>query len=135
MLATLRGIVADGLLTDPRGFRAINDEDYRAWILRHGASAEAADSTLVRGLYDLVFAHRDGDPDVASFGAGWGVFLSGKTFFDYKGSIFWKMTAGMGDVVFAPLLPGAAPARRRVLLPPPRRSAARVPPTGGRSPP
>ena len=103
VLATLRGIVADGLLTDPRGFRAINDEDYRAWILRHGASAEAADSTLVRGLYDLVFAHRDGDPAVASFGAGWEVFLSGKTFFDYKGSIFWKMTAGMGDVVFAPL--------------------------------
>jgi uncharacterized protein with NAD-binding domain and iron-sulfur cluster len=24
-------------------------------------------------------------------------------FFEYKGAIFWKMTAGMGDVVFAPL--------------------------------
>jgi uncharacterized protein with NAD-binding domain and iron-sulfur cluster len=24
-------------------------------------------------------------------------------FLDYKGSLFWKMTAGMGDVVFAPL--------------------------------
>ncbi|MGI9053152.1 MAG: FAD-dependent oxidoreductase, partial [Ilumatobacteraceae bacterium] len=103
VLATMRGIVADGLLTDPRGFRKINDEDYRAWIRRHGASAEAVDSTLVRGLYDLVFAHIDGDPHRSSFGAGWGVFLSGKTFFDYKGSIFWKMTAGMGDVVFAPL--------------------------------
>ena len=32
-----------------------------------------------------------------------GLFLSGKMFFDYKGAIFWKMTAGMGDVVFAPL--------------------------------
>jgi uncharacterized protein with NAD-binding domain and iron-sulfur cluster len=101
--ATLRGILADGLLADPRGFRAIDGEDYRAWIKRHGASAEAVDSTLVRGLYDLVFAHQDGEPDRTSFGAGWGVFLSGKTFFDYKGAIFWKMTAGMGDVVFAPL--------------------------------
>lgn len=101
--ATMRGIVADGLLTDPRGFRKINDEDYRAWIGRHGASPEALTSTLVQGLYDLVFAHQDADPDQASFAAGWGVFLSGKTFFDYKGAIFWKMTAGMGDVVFAPL--------------------------------
>lgn len=103
VLATLRGIVADGLLTDPRGFRKIDDDDYRAWIRRHGATPEAVESTLVRGLYDLVFAHQDGDPARSSFGAGWGVFLSGKTFFDYKGSIFWKMTAGMGDVVFAPL--------------------------------
>jgi uncharacterized protein with NAD-binding domain and iron-sulfur cluster len=101
--ATLRGIVADGLLTDPRGFRKIDGEDYRAWIGRHGATPDTLDSTLVRGLYDLVFAHQDADPRRGSFGAGWGVFLSGKTFFDYKGAIFWKMTAGMGDVVFAPL--------------------------------
>jgi uncharacterized protein with NAD-binding domain and iron-sulfur cluster len=101
--ATVRGIVADGLLTDPRGFRKINGEDYRAWIGRHGAAPEALDSTLVRGLYDLVFAQEDADPERASFGAGWGVFLSNKTFFDDKGEIFWKMTAGMGDVVFAPL--------------------------------
>lgn len=103
VLATLRGIVADGLLVHPDGFRAINDEDYAAWIERHGASKEAVASTLVRGLYDLVFAHEDGDPGRAGFCAGWGAFLSMKTFFDYKGSIFWKMTAGMGDVVMAPL--------------------------------
>ncbi len=101
--ATLRGIVADNLLGDPRGFRAIDGEDYRDWIRRHGAAPEAVASTLVSGLYDLVFAHQDGDPARTSFGAGWGVFLSGKTFFDYKGAIFWKMTAGMGDIVFAPL--------------------------------
>ena len=103
VVATLRGVVADGVLTDPKGFRRLNDEDYRDWILRHGGAPEAARSTLVTGLYDLVFAHQDADPERASFGAGWGVFLSGKTFFDYKGSIFWKMRAGMGDVVFAPL--------------------------------
>ena len=31
------------------------------------------------------------------------VFMTSKMFFEYKGAIFWKMTAGMGDVVFAPL--------------------------------
>ena len=31
------------------------------------------------------------------------MLFGGKTLFDYQGSIFWKMTAGMGDIVFAPL--------------------------------
>lgn len=103
VLAQVRGIVVDGLLDDPAGFTRLNDEDYRDWIVRHGAHPAAADSTLISGLYDLVFGFADADPDRPGFGAGLGVFLSGKTFFDYKGSIFWKMQAGMGDVVFAPL--------------------------------
>ncbi len=68
-----------------------------------GRPDEAVDSTLVRGLYDLVFGYENGDIERPGFGAGLGVFLSGKTFFDYKGAIFWKMQAGMGDIVFAPL--------------------------------
>ena len=31
------------------------------------------------------------------------MFLTTKMFFEYRGAIFWKMAAGMGDVVFAPL--------------------------------
>ena len=31
------------------------------------------------------------------------VFLIGQVLFEYKGALFWKMTAGMGDVVIAPL--------------------------------
>src|SRR5262249_14435415 len=84
-------------------FRRLNDEDYREWIVKHGADPVAARSTLIDGLYDLVFGFADGDHERPGFGAGLGVFLSGKTFFDYKGAIFWKMQAGMGDVVFAPL--------------------------------
>jgi uncharacterized protein with NAD-binding domain and iron-sulfur cluster len=102
VLAQVRGIVAEGLLDDPAGFARLNDEDYRDWIVRHGADPVAADSSLITGLYDLVFGFAAADPDRPGFGAGLGVFLSGKTFFDYKGSIFWKMQAGMGDVVFAP---------------------------------
>ena len=98
-----RGILADGLLVDPRGFSAINGEEYRDWLRRHGAADETFDSPLVDGVYDLVFGYRDGDPALPRFAAGTGLFLSAKIFFDYKGSIFWKMQAGMGDVVFAPL--------------------------------
>jgi uncharacterized protein with NAD-binding domain and iron-sulfur cluster len=103
MAAVIRGLVADGLLVDPRGFAAINDEDFGDWIVRHGADPAVLDFALVRGLYDLVFGYRDGDPDQPAFAAGLAVFLTGKTLFEYRGSIFWKMTAGMGDVVFAPL--------------------------------
>lgn len=103
VMTTTRGILADGLLLDPRGFTAINDQDYRNWIRRHGASEETVDSALVRGMYDLTFANHHGDPARPRFAAGTGLFLSGKLFFDYRGSIFWKMTAGMGDVLFAPM--------------------------------
>ena len=103
MRATLRGIVADNLLGRPEGFVAIDDQDYREWISRHGASPESLESPLVRGVYDFAFAYQDGDDDRPGFAAGTGVLLSTKLFFDYRGAIFWKMMAGMGDAVFAPL--------------------------------
>lgn len=103
LTATTRGIIDDNLLTDPRGFRAINDEDYFAWILRHGAHPEVSDFPLVRGLYDMVFGYEDGDYERPAFAAGLAVLLTGIALFQYKGAFFWKMTAGMGDVVIAPL--------------------------------
>ncbi len=102
-VAALRGIVADGLLTDPRGLGAINDEEYLSWIQRHGGPSDLGDFSVVRSLYDMVFGFVDGDTTRPALSAGTAVLFGGKTLFDYKGSVFWKMTAGMGDVVFAPL--------------------------------
>jgi uncharacterized protein with NAD-binding domain and iron-sulfur cluster len=101
--AVVRGILADALVTDPRGFRAINDEDFGAWILRHGGHPDVLEYPLIRGVYDLVFGYEEGDPDRPAFAAGLMIFLIGLVLFEYKGAIFWKMTAGMGDVVIAPL--------------------------------
>ena len=101
--AVVRGMFADGLLTHPDGFRAANDEDFVEWVVRHGASPTVADLAIMRGLYDLVFGYEDADPKRPRFAAGLAAFLSGKMLFDFKGAIFWKMAAGMGDVVFAPL--------------------------------
>jgi uncharacterized protein with NAD-binding domain and iron-sulfur cluster len=103
LTATARGLIVDNLVTDPRGFRAINDEDYGAWILRHGAHPDVLDFPLVRGLYDMVFGYEDGDHERPAFAAGLAVLLTGIALFGYKGAFFWKMTAGMGDVVIAPL--------------------------------
>ena len=101
--ATARGLIAEGLVADPRGFRALNDEDFGEWIIRHRAHPSVNEFPLVRAMYDMVFGYADGDPARPAFGAGVAVYLTGLVLFGYKGAFFWKMTAGMGDVVIAPL--------------------------------
>jgi uncharacterized protein with NAD-binding domain and iron-sulfur cluster len=103
MTAVVRGMLADGLVTDQRGFRALNDEDFLDWISRHGAPPEVAEFAFIRGLYDLVFAEGGASRARRGVSAGVAVFLTTKMFFEYRGAIFWKMAAGMGDIVFAPL--------------------------------
>ena len=101
-LATLRGIVRFGLLTDPRGFDAVDDYDSREWLLLCGASESAVNSGWVRALYDLGFSYEDGDVERPSISAGQALRGTLRAFFTYRGSFFWRMCAGMGDVVFAP---------------------------------
>ena len=103
MTAVVRGMLADGLFSDRRSFRDLNDEDFLDWIFRHGAPPEVADFAFIRGLYDLVFADAGPGRSRRGVSAGVAVFLTTKMFFEYRGAIFWKMAAGMGDVVFAPL--------------------------------
>ena len=81
----------------------LDDEDLREWLGRHGASEETlARSPVLRGLYDLTFAYRDGDKRRPSLAAGKGL-QSLLMMINYEGSFMWRMRAGMGDVVFAPL--------------------------------
>ena len=103
VLAVLRGSVRFGLALDPRGFDAINDYDWREWLRLNGASQEAVDSAFLRGIYSLVFAFDDGDARRPSLAAGVALRGAMRMFFTYRGSLFWRMTAGMGDVMFAPL--------------------------------
>jgi uncharacterized protein with NAD-binding domain and iron-sulfur cluster len=102
VLATLRGSIRFGLATHPRGFEAIDDYDSRDWLRMNGASERALNSTFLRGLYDLAFAYEDGDPGRPGNAAGQGLRGLFRMFFNYRGSLFWKMQAGMGDIVFAP---------------------------------
>jgi uncharacterized protein with NAD-binding domain and iron-sulfur cluster len=103
VLTITRGVMADGLITDPRGFRAINDEDYGAWVIRHGAHPDVLEFPVLRAMYNMVFGYENGQLERPTFAAGVGMLLVGLMFFTYKGAIFWKMTAGMGDVVMAPM--------------------------------
>jgi uncharacterized protein with NAD-binding domain and iron-sulfur cluster len=96
------GMFEDHVLT--RGFDAINDIDFQAWLAKHGANPNVTvDSAPVRGFYDLVFAFEDGDTSRPNIEAG--TMLRGMMLvaFAYEGAIMWKMQAGMGDTVFTPL--------------------------------
>lgn len=103
LTSTARGLIADRLITDPLGFRAINDEEYGDWIVRHGAHRDVLHFPLIRGMYDMVFGYEEGDCNRPAFAAGLAVMFTGIALFQYKGAFFWKMTAGMGEIVIAPL--------------------------------
>ncbi|HSQ01224.1 MAG TPA: NAD(P)-binding protein [Candidatus Dormibacteraeota bacterium] len=102
-LATLRGIVRFRLATDPRGFDAIDDYDCREFLRLNGASELSLASGYLRGLYDLGFSYQDGNPETPRIAAGQALRSMVRAFFTYRGSFFWRMNAGMGDIVFAPL--------------------------------
>lgn len=99
---TVLGMAVDGLLSG-RSYARIDHRDFREWLASHGAAPETLTSPIVRGMYDLVFAYEDGDKTRPRFAAGLGLQLAARMLFDFKGSIFWRMQAGMGEVVFAPL--------------------------------
>lgn len=99
-LTILLGIVRDGLLT--RGFDVINHLDFADWLRRHGASELTATAAPICVGYDLVFAYEGGDTTRPRLAAG--VALHGLLRINhYRGAVMWKMRAGMGDAVFAPL--------------------------------
>jgi uncharacterized protein with NAD-binding domain and iron-sulfur cluster len=102
-LATMRGMLRFGLLTDPRGFDAIDDYDCREWLLLNGATHASVDSGYLRGLYDLGFSYENADPARPRIAASQALRSMLRAFFTYRGAFFWRMQAGMGDVVFAPL--------------------------------
>ena len=102
-MASMRGILRFGLISDPRGFDAINDYDFREWLRINGASDQSLESPFIRGAYDLVFAYEDGDYQRPRHGAGVALRGALRMLFSSRGAIFWKMHAGMGDTVFAPM--------------------------------
>ncbi len=103
ILAVLRGSIRYGLMTHPDGFDAINGYDWREWLRSNGASEYSLQSGFMRGIYNLVFAFEDGDITRPRLAAGVALRGAMRMFFTYRGSLFWRMSAGMGDVVFAPL--------------------------------
>jgi uncharacterized protein with NAD-binding domain and iron-sulfur cluster len=101
-IAIMVGIVRFDLLNDPRGFDAIDDYECLEWLRLNGASERSLSSPIIHGLYDLPFGYEGGDYARPRIAAGQAIRGALRMFFTYRGSLFWKMKAGMGDVVLAP---------------------------------
>ena len=103
LLAILRGLLHERVAGE-EDFEQLDKVEFRTWLQLHGALAESTQSSLVRTLaYDLPFAYEEGDANLGSCGAGTALRTLFRAFFTYRGAIMWKLNAGMGDVVFAPL--------------------------------
>ncbi len=100
--ASMRGILFDGVIT--HGFNHIDNVEISEWLASHGASETAVNSALIRAVYDYAFGFSKGITDDAHKAIGAGTFLHGtmRLAFTYKGAIFYKMRAGMGDTIFTP---------------------------------
>lgn len=102
VVAMVVGSFRFGLLTDPRGFDAIDDYDIREWLRLNGASERSLQSAFVRGSYDLAMAYEDGEAHRPRLSAAVALRCTFRMFFSYRGALYWRLRAGMGDIVFAP---------------------------------
>lgn len=104
VMTIMVGLWRDRVYFSRDGLDAIDHIDYRDWLRKHGATRGAVDSPLITGIYDLVFGYADGRHDRPSLSAGQAIRGAVRMFFTYRGSMFWRLNAGMGDVVFAPMV-------------------------------
>jgi uncharacterized protein with NAD-binding domain and iron-sulfur cluster len=94
---TLIGVLRDGILGPSADPEELDEIEYSHWMRKHGASELTVSSGLIRGFYHLAFC------EGAGAGAGLAVLGMLRMFTCYRGAIFYKMRAGMGETVFAPL--------------------------------
>jgi uncharacterized protein with NAD-binding domain and iron-sulfur cluster len=103
LLAAVRGLVDDGVLITG-DYTLIDDSELRAWLVLHGASEESVSCGFLKSIvYDLAFAYRGGNPDRPACSAATGAYGLLRVLLTYRGAIMWKMNAGMGEIVFAPI--------------------------------
>ncbi len=102
-LAIVRGILKHRVLR--LGFDCIDDYDFRDWLKKHGASPAVRDSPILHSLYASVFAYQPDGKNKARprLSAAVALRVLWRTFFDFRGGFVWKMQAGMGETVIAPL--------------------------------
>jgi uncharacterized protein with NAD-binding domain and iron-sulfur cluster len=100
-LAILRGILVDDVID--KGFGSIDHLEFKDWLRRHHATPESVDSAIIDSIYDGNFSFVGGDRAKPNFAAGVALHCYLRIFLDYKGAFLYKMQAGMGDVVIAPL--------------------------------
>ena len=97
--AVVRGVIADGVIW--HGTKVIDDREFMDWLKSHGC--HYTDSAVIRSGYDACFAYLGGNPARPQMSAAVGLHGVLRLWFTYRGSLYWPMTAGMAEVIFAPM--------------------------------
>lgn len=101
-ITSIKGIIEDDVYH--KGFAYLNQWDFREWLTIHGANVKyTVNSAPIRGFYDLVFGYENGDFSKPNLEAGVSMLAMIRIGLCYHGGVMWKMQAGMGDVIFAPI--------------------------------
>lgn len=96
--ATIQGVIKDKLIT--KGLDVINHLDFREWISNYCHTPEmTAWSAPIQAMYSLIFCGKNH----YSFEAGTCLRCIFRVALNYKGAFYYRMQAGMGDVVFTPI--------------------------------
>ncbi len=98
--AGLLCILEEGVLRE--GFGVLDQYEFCEVLRKYGIWEETIESPLVASLYDYVFGFAGGDrakPVLSACSAFEGALRLVVT---YKGSLFYKMAAGAGEIIFTP---------------------------------
>lgn len=96
--ATIQGVIKEKLIT--KGLDVINHLDFREWISGYCTTPElTAWSAPIQAMYSLIFCGENH----YTFEAGTCLRCIFRVALNYKGAFYFRMQAGMGDVVFTPI--------------------------------
>jgi uncharacterized protein with NAD-binding domain and iron-sulfur cluster len=98
-LTLAAGLVREDLLHPDVDWHALDGEDYRVWLRRHGAEDETVRSAPLLTLAAAAFS----DPVNAGAGAGTTLRLTLRLLLTYKQAVVFRLGAGMGETAIAPL--------------------------------
>jgi uncharacterized protein with NAD-binding domain and iron-sulfur cluster len=102
LLALLRGTAADEVLS-PGGFARIDEYDFADWLVKHGLREEHRSCPFVQFIYFAAFSYKDGLSRKKLMSAGTAYMCILRIASGPKGATYFRMQAGMGDVIIAPI--------------------------------
>jgi uncharacterized protein with NAD-binding domain and iron-sulfur cluster len=95
--AVVRGLIADGIIFPPHDWFSIDNYDLVAWLRKYGANEQTLCSPLIWAMKDAAYH------SYHEIAAGTILHSMLRMLLTYRGNILYKMQAGMGDVIFAPI--------------------------------
>ena len=101
--ALVEGVIID-MEIEGASVAELDALDFRDWLCGAGAHREAVfGSSIVQSLYNTTFQYLEGDKRRPSLGAGSAAQVSLRLFGGYKDAFLYESTAGLGEVVVAPI--------------------------------